>query len=148
MADELTAQEVEISSLIAQETKAKTDYAIFRAKNEQHKEATLKLDLEARKGNLIAIGDVNLAIGAVMNELSGRLLSMPRKLSARLSKMNDQVDCHRLLTDTINDMLNDMKDFDIEELASREGEAAKEKSIKQIGKTSQKGRQYKLLMIE
>ena len=77
-----------------------------------------------------------MALGAVMNELSGRLLSMPRKLSARLSKMNDQVDCHKLLTDTINEMLNDMKDFDVEELANREGEAAKEKSIKQIGKTS------------
>ena len=136
MADELTPQEVEISSLIAQETKAKVDYAVARGKNEQHKEAVLKLDLEARKGNLIAIGDVNLALGAVMNELSGRLLSMPRKLSARLSKMNDQVDCHKLLTDTINEMLNDMKDFDVEELANREGEAAKEKSIKQIGKTS------------
>ena len=135
----MTESDIQIQKDMAEEIAAKRELAVFRAENEKQKAAILKLDLEARKGSVIAVSDVKLAFGNIINELNGRLHALPRKLSAKLASINSVSDTQKLLTDTIIEMMEDVKGLDIDELAAKRGGDEAEKSVKAVGKSTQKG---------
>ena len=121
------------------ETKAKREKAVADAQSAKEKARQMTLDTAARIGSVIAVEDVKIAFGNIMNALNGRLHSLPRKISGQLADMDSKVKVQSFLDEQIINVMKELQNMDIDELAKQKGKAADENAVSKVGKTTQKG---------
>ena len=122
-----------------QECIDKALHAKYRAENEKYKSKILALDLAAREGNLILLEDAKIALSTIVSELSGRINSMPRKLSAQVAKKTTAADCNIILQKYATEMLEELQGLDFDELAKQKGREADEKTVAAVGSKKRRG---------
>ena len=124
---------------LKQEVISKAELAKFRAENEKSKSKILALDLAAREGNLILLTDAKISLSTIVSELSGRINSMPRKLSAQVAKKSTAAECNIILQNYAAEMLEEIQGLDFEELAKQKGREADEKTLSAVGSKKRRG---------
>lgn len=87
-------------------------------------EAAIKeLDLEERKGGLVAYGEAKNTFGNVLMQAKSKFLSIPARLSLELSGMSDPRLIAALLQSVIDEALNDLS------AGLKQGDSADEKEF-------------------
>lgn len=74
------------------------DFNDSRAIREAYLARLAKLEYEERSGKLMVVDEAKVAIFNVAREARNMLMAIPDRLSSQLAGINDEFECHRLLS--------------------------------------------------
>ena len=88
------------------------DYNTERAKFMKAKRRDVELDVGIKEGDLHASADIEAVMTSMLTNFKSRLMAIPAKLSAVLSKKTDRAEIHRILKGSVDEALSELADFD------------------------------------
>ena len=93
-------------------------YQNERTRLTRHKADMAEIERRRVQGELVPLTDVNRAWATVVTALRMRLLSIPTKLAARMALARNAVEAQALITDAINECLEELSRVHVEALPS------------------------------
>lgn len=97
--------------------KSKAALAKQRVETERKRNEILDIELAQRRGEVVLIDDVVLALATTIGEINTRLLSLPARVAARVARMDKPADIKKLLAGDVKRMMDDLRSLDAATLA-------------------------------